>query len=84
LDPRIRSALVLYAFVVVGLFLAVAPWTPIWTRAAILLIPTPFGAWAISGWARGLVSALGVVDLLVAAQVAREFWQEMNAPQGPP
>ena len=74
----------LYAFAVLGLFLAVAPWTPIWSRAAILLIPTPVGAWAISGWARGLVSALGVLDLMVAGKVARELWHEMNRPPGSP
>ena len=75
MDPRIRSALSLYAFAVLGLFLLVAPWTPIWTRAAIVLIPTPVGAWALSGWVRGLVSGLGALDLVVALQVARELWR---------
>jgi hypothetical protein len=79
LDSRIRSALTLYSFAVLGLFLLVAPWTPIWTRAAVLLLPTPAGVWAVSGWARGLVSALGALDLAVAMQVARELWGQMNA-----
>jgi hypothetical protein len=78
LDPRIRTALTLYAFAVLGLFLAVAPWTPIWTRAAILLIPTPLGVWVLSGWVRGIVSGLGVLDLFVALQVARELWDQMS------
>ena len=78
MDPRIRSALTLYAFAVLGLFLAVAPWTPIWTRAAILLIPTPFGVWVLSGWVRGIVSGLGVLDLFVALQIARELWDQMS------
>jgi len=78
LDPRIRSALSLYVFAVLGLFLAVAPWTPIWTRAAILLIPTPVGVWALSGWVRSLVSGLGMLDLVVALQLARELWDEMK------
>jgi hypothetical protein len=78
LDSRIRSALILYAFSVLGLFLLVAPWTPIWSRAAVLLLPTPAGAWVMSGWARGVVSGLGAIDLMVALQVARELWRQMN------
>ena len=78
MDSRIRSALTLYAFSVLGLFLLVAPWTPIWSRATVVLLPTPAGAWAMSGWARGLVSGLGALDLIVAGQVARELWRRMT------
>jgi hypothetical protein len=85
LDSRIRSALALYAFAVLGLFLLVAPWTPIWTRATIALAPTPAGPWIGSGWVRGLVSGLGALDLAVALQVLRELWSRMREQsEGPP
>jgi hypothetical protein len=69
----------LYAFAVFGLFLVVAPWTPVWNRAMLVLLPTSIGTWAMSGWARGVVSGLGALDLLVALQVAREFWGQMQS-----
>jgi len=68
----------LYAFAVFGIFLVVAPWTPIWNRAMLALLPTSAGTWVMSGWARGVVSGLGALDLLVAFQVAREFWGQMQ------
>ena len=84
MDSRIRSALILYAFSVLGLFLLVAPWTPIWSRAAVVLLPTPAGAWVRSGGVRGVASGLGAVDLMIALQVARELRRQMNPVLGPP
>jgi len=78
-DLRIRTALMLYAFAVFGLFLLVAPWTPIWNRAMLALLPTSIGAWVMSGWVRGIISGLGALDLLMALQVAREFWGQMQS-----
>ena len=78
MDLRIRSALTLYAFSVMGLFLLVAPWTPLWARAVMALLPASYGPWVLSGWARGLVSGVGALDLLIAAEVARELWQAMS------
>jgi hypothetical protein len=68
----------LYGFFVFGLFLLVAPWTPIWSRAGLALLPTSLGGWVMSGWARGVVSGLGALDLAVALQVARELWGELG------
>ena len=79
MDLRIRTAFMLYAFAVFGLFLVVAPWTPIWNRAMLALLPTSIGTWVMSGWARGVISGLGALDLLVALQVAREFWGHMHS-----
>jgi hypothetical protein len=69
----------LYAFVVFGIFLLVAPWTPIWNRAMLALLPTSMGGWIMSGWLRGVVSGLGALDLMVALQVGREFWDQMQS-----
>ena len=39
MDSRIRTALLLYAFAIVGLFLLVAPWTGVWSQAVVGLMP---------------------------------------------
>ncbi len=78
MDSRIRTAFILYGFFVFGLFLLVAPWTPIWSRATLALLPTSLGGWVMSGWARGIVSGLGALDLAIALQVARELWSELE------
>jgi len=70
LNRTLKISIVLYVFLVLGAFLAVAPWTPVWYEATVLLLPTRFGAPAQQGWVRGLVSAVGVLDLLVAAGAA--------------
>jgi hypothetical protein len=78
LDAKIRTALTLYAFGVVGLFLLVTPWTAMWNQAVVGLLPTRLGQWVLSGWVRGTVSGLGAVNLAVATQVAFELWNAMR------
>jgi len=78
LDPRLLAALRLYVFFVLGLFLFVSPWTPVWQRATISLLPTALGAWVQSGWLRGVVSAVGALDLLIAFQAAGELLERMR------
>lgn len=78
MEPRIRAALLLYAFFVLGLFLLVSPWTVVWSRAVVGLLPTPVGGIAQSGWMRGLVSGLGALNLLFALQLATELWSAMR------
>ena len=80
MDPRIRSALALYFFGVFGVFLVVTPWTAVWDQAIVALLPTALGAWAQSGWVRGLASGLGALDLVVALQAATELWERMRNP----
>jgi len=72
-DPTLKNSITLYAFLVLGLFLSVAPWTPVWYEATVLLLPTRFGAPLQQGWVRGLVSAVGILDLLAAASVGLEL-----------
>jgi hypothetical protein len=79
LESRIRTALWLYAFGAIGLFLLVAPWTAVWTQAMAGLLPTPLGRVALRGPIRGVVSGLGALDLLVAIQFALELWERMRS-----
>lgn len=67
MTDRIRPALVVYVFGVLGVFLAAAPWTAVWDEGTRFLLPTAASAWARSGWVRGAVSGLGLLDLGVAA-----------------
>lgn len=75
MQSRIGSALWLYAFGVLGLFLLVAPWTPAWTQATYALLPKQVGRWVLSGWARGVASGLGALDLAIAAQFGADLWR---------
>ena len=79
LETRVGRAMSLYAFSVLGVFLLVAPWTPVWSRASMALLPDALVDWAHSGWVRGVVSGLGALDLVVALQLAVELWRAMQA-----
>jgi hypothetical protein len=79
-QSRLGAALSLYAFAALGLFLLVAPWTPVWTQATYTLLPPPVGRWVLSGWARGVASGLGALDLAIAAQLAVELWRRYRTP----
>lgn len=72
-EPTLKNSIALYVFLVLGIFLAVAPWTPVWYEATVLLLPTRFGAPAQNGWIRGLVSAVGILDLIVAASIVMDL-----------
>lgn len=79
MESRVRSAMSLYAFTVLGIFLLFAPWSPVWDQASVALLPAAAGLVVRSGWVRGLVSALGALDLFVALQVGRELWDSMRS-----
>jgi len=64
---------------VLGVFLLLAPWTPVWDQAIRALLPGEIVPWARSGWVRGIVSGLGALDLLVASQVGIELWRSMRS-----
>jgi len=78
LAERIVAALRLYAFAVLGIFLLVVPWTPLWDQAVRTLLPPPGNPWIVSGWVRGLVSALGVLNLIAAAREGAAFWRALG------
>lgn len=50
----------------VGIVLLVFPWTPFWEQNWLLPAWPPLRAWLLSGFARGAVSGLGLVNVLVA------------------
>jgi hypothetical protein len=78
LTDRIRPALGVYVFGVLGVFLAAAPWTAFWDEATYVLLPA-WGACVRSGWVRGAVSGLGLVDLAVAGREAAALWRSLRS-----
>ena len=71
MESRVRTAMSLYVFASLGVFLLVAPWSPVWEYATGALLPPGSAAGFLkSGFARGAVSGLGALDLLVAIQEA--------------
>ncbi len=81
---RVRPLLTLYVFGMLGAFLAAAPWTPIWERGTTYLVFTSLGGWVRSGWARGIATGLGVLDLIVALQEADRLRRALRARGGEP
>jgi len=73
----------LYAFGVLGLLLLLLPWTAAWPASVYALTSRQGGGWLVSGWIRGIVSGLGALDLLIAAQLAIELWRSMRRPSAP-
>ena len=76
---RIRTALVLYLFGALGLFLLAVPWTSVWDDVTAALLPQAIGDWVGSGWARGAVSGLGALDLVAAVREARSLWRGLRS-----
>ena len=74
MESRIQNALSLYAYALLGIFLIVTPWTPVWQQAVHALAPHRVAPWLAHGFARGTVSAVGLLDLLVALQYGRQLW----------
>lgn len=78
MDPRIRLTLRVYAFAILGAFLLLAPWSALWAETARYYVGTRFGSAFASGWVRGAVSGLGLLDLLVAVAEARALWAALR------
>lgn len=71
---RVPIAWSAYLFGALGLFLLAVPWSGVWETAVLPLAPTAWGGWARSGWVRGFVTGLGLLNLVVAiSDAARVF-----------
>jgi hypothetical protein len=68
---RLKTAFLVYAFAALGVFLLVAPWSPVWEASTAGYLPTSAGPWLRNGFLRGLVSGLGALDLVAAWSEAR-------------
>lgn len=75
---RIRTALTLYVFGVLGAFLLAVPWSPLWDYATLSVAQYAVGPWVRNGWAKGLVSGVGALDLWVALQEAGILWEGLR------
>lgn len=80
MSDALGRAVSVYLFAVLGIFLVVAPWTPVWDEAVWAVLPGLIGSWASTGWVRGIVSGLGTLDLVVAAADAHALWRELRGP----
>lgn len=69
-----------YLFGAIGLFLLAAPWSGVWETFVFPLAPTEWGVWARSGWLRGFVSGLGLLNLFVALGDATRLWRTLDEP----
>lgn len=63
-----------YAYLALGVFLAVTPWTPLWELATEPSVLEPVRGWLQAGWMRGGVSALGALNLWAAVRECRRVW----------
>jgi hypothetical protein len=68
---RLLTAFLVYLFAALGVFLIVAPWTPLWEMSTAGYLPTALGPCLRSGFARGLVTGLGALNLMAAWSEAR-------------
>jgi len=71
---RLEAAVWFYVLFALGVFLLVAPWSPLWDRAFELAARSELGSWVLGGAARGATSALGLLDLVGAAAEMRALW----------
>jgi hypothetical protein len=78
MPSKFVTALTIYAFAALGIFLIAAPWSAMWDSATAAFLPTPAGPLFRSGFTRGLVSGLGALNVAVAWSEARDF---LRAPE---
>jgi hypothetical protein len=76
---RLQSALHVYVFAALGVFLIVVPWSAAWDNATAPYLSTWAGSWPRSGFVRGLISGLGGLNLLAAWGEARAVLQSTGA-----
>jgi len=70
---RLQTAFLVYVFAALGVFLVVAPWSPLWEMSTSGYLPTAIGPLLHNGFFRGLISGLGVLNLAAAWSEARSL-----------
>jgi hypothetical protein len=73
LISRLRTAFLVYVFAALGVFLVAVPWSPVWETSTAGYLPTVAGSWLRSGFVRGLVSGVGLLNLAAAWSEARSL-----------
>jgi hypothetical protein len=72
---RLQLAFFVYAFAALGVFLVAVPWSPVWESSTAAYLPTAAGPFLRSGFARGLCSGLGILNLAAAwSEVRTLLW----------
>ena len=74
---RIRALLFVTVCATFGVLLIILPWTPKWTDSPILLMHPNLRDFISSGFARGLASGLGMLDLWLG------FWEAIHYHENP-
>lgn len=83
MTSRIRTALLVYTFAALGVFLVAVPWSPVWEASTAAYVPTAAGPWLRSGFLRGLISGLGAINLVAAWNEARSLlWPPQDDGRG--
>lgn len=75
-------ALSAYLFGVLGLFLLAAPWSGVWESFVLPFAPTTWSSLVRSGWMRGFVTGLGVLNLAVALSDGTRLWRSVSRGAG--
>ena len=74
---RIRSLLMVTLCATLGVLLVILPWTPRWTDNPLLLTWPSLREIVASGFARGVSTGLGVLDLWLG------FWEAIHYHENP-
>ena len=74
------SALRVYVSLAFGIFLLVAPWTVLWAITTEWIFSEAIRELVRSGWARGAVSGIGVVHLVLSANGTVDLIRSLREP----
>ncbi|HLI64262.1 MAG TPA: hypothetical protein VKV05_12755 [Terriglobales bacterium] len=70
---RIFLAIVVLFWLEIGIILMVAPWTPFWDNNSLLVGFPSLREFFMHDFVRGVVSGLGLVDILLAIAEAVQY-----------
>ena len=65
---RLLQIILGFYFLEAGLFLVLAPWSPLWTHRVVLPAPVSFEPLLTSHFFRGFVAGIGVLHLILASR----------------